>query len=644
MNRYMLNFLTCSLGISLLTVGACADQAGDNTGGVRTAPSRRYTMAEFMKTISISGESFNHADTRLLVSSNETGVFNVYELDLATNKHTSVTEGDDTTFGVSYMPTDDRILFTRDQGGNENSHLFLRDLNGAVHELTDGEKTKEMFWGFNNDLKTFFTTNNERDAHFFDLYQWNATTLDKHLLYRNESGMQPAAISPDSRWLVLDKPNTTNDSDLYVLDLQSGGEPELISAHEGDASFSAQTVDADSRYLYYTSTDGTEFARLCRYEFATGLHEDVYTSDWDVVFTYFSRRGTYRVIGTNEDGYTKVKITRNGRDLVVDGLPAGTISAVAFSNSEKFMKLTVSSDIMPGNIFIVNLANADVRQVTQTINPDIDPGDLVASEVTRFPARDGLVIPGPLYKPIGAGPKNKVPVMLWIHGGPGGQSRAGYSAEKQFLLNNGYALFAVNNRGSSGYGKAFLAADDGKHGREPLWDCVDAKKYLQTLDWVDSDRIGIMGGSYGGYMTLAALAFEPEEFVCGVDIFGVANWIATLENIPPYWESFRQALYTEIGNPETDRDFLRLTSPVFHGDKITRPLMVLQGANDPRVPQAESDGMVAAITANGGTVEYVVFADEGHGFRKSDNRITGFNRILAFLDTYLKSAPNPGRD
>jgi len=300
------------------------------------------------------------------------------------------------------------------------------------------------------------------------------------------------------------------------------------------------------------------------------------------------------------------------------------------------MKLTVSSDAMPGNLFVYNLESGEIHQVTETLNPEINADDLVSSEVVRFEARDGMVIPGPLYKPIGANAENKVPVMLWIHGGPGGQSRAGYSAEKQFLLNNGYALFAVNNRGSSGYGKSFFAADDGKHGREPLWDCVDAKEYLKTLDWVDPERIGIMGGSYGGYMTLAALAFEPEEFVCGVDIFGVANWIRTLENIPPYWESFRLALYNEIGDPEKDREFLHLTSPVFHGDQITKPLMILQGANDPRVLQTESEDMVASIMKNGGTVEYMVFDDEGHGFRKSNNRIAGYNKMLEFLDIHLK--------
>ncbi len=636
MTRIFPRILLCAIAISTLMLGACTQSSEDAATDSRTAPSRHYTMAEFMKTTSIGGGSFNHDDTKLLVSSNESGVFNVYELDLATNARTAVTEGDDTTFGVGYMPTDDRILYTRDQGGNENNHLFLRDLDGTVSELTNGEETKESFWGFNNDLKTFFTVNNERDARFFDLFQWDAATLEKRMIYRNESGMQPSVISADARWLALDKPNTTNDSDIYVLDLANGGEPQLISEHEGDASFGSHTFDVDSKFLYYTSNAEGEFARLLRYELATGNHEEVYASDWGVAFAYYSRLGTYRVIGTNEDGYTKVQITHNGAELKVEGLPDGTVSGISFSDSEKLMKLTVSGDAMPGNIFVYNLESGAVTQVTETLNPDIDTNDLVTSKVARFEARDGMVIPGPLYKPIGASAENKVPVMLWIHGGPGGQSRAGYSAEKQFLLNNGYALFAVNNRGSSGYGKSFLAADDGKHGREPLWDCVDAKEYLKTLDWVDPDRIGIMGGSYGGYMTLAALAFEPEEFVCGVDIFGVANWIATLENIPPYWESFRLALYNEIGHPEKDREFLHLTSPVFHGDKITKPLMILQGANDPRVLQAESDDMVAAIMENGGTVEYMVFDDEGHGFRKSSNRIAGFNKMLEFLDTNLK--------
>jgi dipeptidyl aminopeptidase/acylaminoacyl peptidase len=188
-------------------------------------------------------------------------------------------------------------------------------------------------------------------------------------------------------------------------------------------------------------------------------------------------------------------------------------------------------------------------------------------------------------------------------------------------------------------------ADDQRHGKEPLWDCVEGKKYLQSLPWVDPGRIGIIGGSYGGYMVLAAEAYKPDEFAVGVDLFGVANWIRTLESIPKWWESQRRALYQEIGNPETQRDMLREISPLFQADRIRRPLLVLQGANDPRVLKSESDDIVAAVKKNGVPVEYVIFPDEGHGFTKRKNLLEGWGRVLGFLDKYLKNgapAAQPG--
>ncbi|MDX2435842.1 MAG: S9 family peptidase [Acidobacteriota bacterium] len=594
-----------------------------------------------MKTTSIGGSSFNPNESKLLVSSNETGIFNVFELDLETGARTAVTESDDTTFAVSYMPSDERILFKRDQGGNENNHLYLRDLQGGVVDLTEDENTKEQFAGFSNDLTRFYTLNNSREPRFMDLYEWDVETLEKRMIYLNEAGLDPQILTPDGRWLIIGKTNTTNDSDLFVLDLENNADPLHITEHGEQANFAAEDVSVDSSVLYYTTNVDGEFAALKSYNFTDGTHEQVFATGWDVSYAYFSRLGTYRVIGTNEDGYTKIRINneKTGEDLVISNLPAGTISGVTFSNSERLMKFTLSSDTMPANLFLYDLESSSLKQLTNTLNPEINPDDLVAGEVVRFSARDDMMIPGPLYKPIGASADKKVPVLLSIHGGPGGQSRAGYRASIQFLLNHGYAVFAVNNRGSSGYGKTFYAADDGKHGREPLWDCVDAKEYLKTLDWVDRDRIGIMGGSYGGYMVLAALAFEPEEFAVGVDIFGVSNWIRTLKSIPPYWESFREALYAEIGDPVADEEFLYATSPVFHGEKITRPLIILQGANDPRVIKPESDDMVAAIEANGGIIEYVVFDDEGHGFTKNENRIEGWNTVLAFLDTHLRGTP-----
>jgi dipeptidyl aminopeptidase/acylaminoacyl peptidase len=272
------------------------------------------------------------------------------------------------------------------------------------------------------------------------------------------------------------------------------------------------------------------------------------------------------------------------------------------------------------------------------MNPQIDSADLVESKVIRYKSFDGLDIPSILYKPHQATATKKAPALLWIHGGPGGQTRTGYSGVIQYLVNHGYVILGVNNRGSSGYGKTFFTADDQKHGREPLWDCVEAKKYLASLGYVDTSKIGIIGGSYGGYMVLAALAFKPDEFVVGVDLFGVSNWVRTLESIPPYWESFRKALYKELGDPKTDLENLKAISPLFHPEKIVKPLMVLQGKNDPRVIKPESDEIVDAVKKKGGVVEYVVFDNEGHGFTKKANEIRGYKAILDFLEKYLRGS------
>jgi prolyl oligopeptidase len=224
--------------------------------------------------------------------------------------------------------------------------------------------------------------------------------------------------------------------------------------------------------------------------------------------------------------------------------------------------------------------------------------------------------------------------VIWIHGGPGGQSRTGYSETIQHLVNHGYGVLAINNRGSSGYGKTFYHLDDLRHGEDDLQDVVYAKYYLQGLDWTDDERVGVIGGSYGGYLTMAAMAFT-DEFAVGVNIFGVTNWVRTLESIPPWWASFRESLYAELGDPAVDGERLRAISPLFHADQVQRPVLVVQGANDPRVLQVESDEMVAAIRQNGVPVEYILFPDEGHGFRKKENRIRASEAYLEFLNKYL---------
>ena len=263
--------------------------------------------------------------------------------------------------------------------------------------------------------------------------------------------------------------------------------------------------------------------------------------------------------------------------------------------------------------------------------------DRVRAEVIRYKSFDGLEIPAIYYTPQQASTSNKVPAIVWVHGGPGGQSNQRFNSTIQYLVNHGYAILAVNNRGSSGYGKTFYKMDDQNHGDKDLKDCIAGKNWLTSQTIIDSSKIGILGGSYGGYMTRAALTYAPEEFKVGVNLFGVTNWMRTLKNIPPWWESFKEALYTEMGDPKT-QDSIRLKkiSPLFHTDKVTKPLIVLQGAQDPRVLKIESDEIVEGVRNNGVPVEYVLFEDEGHGFVKKVNQVEAYSRVLQFLNKYLK--------
>jgi len=604
-------------------------------------PSRQYTIEQFMATISLGGASFSPDETKVLFSSNETGIFNVYTVSVGGGTPSPLTRSSgDSTFAVSYFPNDERVLFTRDQGGNELNHLYVREGEGQERDLTPGPKLKAIFSGFTRAGDAFWVQTNERDPRFFDLYRYDAKTYERKLAYQNDGSYFFGDVTDDGRFVALGKPKTTADSDIYLYD-STTRETKHLTPHEGQVSFGVEAFDPDARALYYTTNQGGEFARVKRYLLATGVHEEVEKAEWDVLYTSFSKHGRYRVTAINEDARTVVRLhdLKEGKLVSLPQLPAADITSVVVSPSEKRLAFYVNGDRSPSNLYVYTLGEAGPRRLTTTLHKEIDPEDLVESEVVRFPSFDGMAIPNILWKPHQASETAKAPALVWVHGGPGGQTRKGYSALIQYLVNHGYVVLGINNRGSSGYGQTFYIADDQKHGKEPLWDCVDAKKYLATLPYVDKDRIGIIGGSYGGYMVLAALAFQPDVFAAGVDIFGVSNWLRTLESMPSWWEAQRQALFREMGDPVAQKEMLREISPVFHADKIRRPLIVLQGANDPRVIKPESDDIVASVQKNGVPVEYVVFPDEGHGFTKRPNQIKGYGAIREFLDRYLKAAP-----
>lgn len=609
---------------------------------------KKYSMKQFMDNTEMTGVSFSPDGKKLLVSSQASGIFNAVAIDVETGEQKLLTKSTtDAVFAYSYFPADERFIFSRDKGGNEISHLYVQTPLGEVTDLIGDSTARAQLAGWSPDRKKLYFSSNSRDHAYMDLYRIDIRQITEgnvylpQLIYRNEKGLDVGAISPDEKFLVLTETMSTSNSNLYLYDTQSNA-LKLITPHEGEVFFDPQYFTPDGRFLIYLTDENSQFRYLVSYNVLTGERKKIEDAPWDIAYSFQSRNGKYRVVAVNRDARNELKIYDRAGNLVqIPKLPAGDITGVEFSDDETQMAFYLGTSSRTPDLYHYMFTNQRLTRLTSTLSKDIQPDDLVEGEVVRFNSYDSLAIPCIYYKPKGIPAGTRVPALLFMHGGPGGQSRLSYSAEIQFLVNHGYAVLAVNNRGSSGYGKSFFMADDRKHGDADLKDCIAARGYLATLPEIDPEKIGIMGGSYGGYLTMAALTYSPETFKVGVNLFGVTNWLRTLKSIPPWWGSFRQALYLELGDPfSADSTALYNKSPLFFADRIRRPFIVLQGKNDPRVLQAESDEIVAAARKNGVEVEYVIFPDEGHGFVKNENNIRAMEEVLKFLDKHLTGAPD----
>ena len=600
---------------------------------------RQYSIEELLNTVSYSGASFSPDGSKILVSSDKSGIFNAYAIPVDGSEPQALTTStSESIFAQSFFPHDERFIYTADQGGNELTHVYVQVPDGAVTDLTPGDTLKASFAGWAEDKKTFFVITNERDASFFDLYEVATDGYERTLLFENNTGYNISDVSPDKRYIALQRVETNQKSDVYIHDRQLGTTLKK-SHHEGDVVCEPQQFTKDGQNLLCLTDNGHEFLYLVTESLGDHSQEVLEKLNWDVSYARLSETGKFLVVGINNDARTELRVydAKTGERATLWQQDDAGIASVQFNNDDSAIAFYLHSGRTPGDLYYYRIGAGDApRRLTTSLPETIDPEDLVEPQVVRFESYDGAVIPGILYKPHQADSGAKLPALVYVHGGPGGQTRAIYTPLIQYLVNHGYVVYGINNRGSSGYGKTFFAMDDLKHGNADLDDCVEAKRMLIDTGYVDPERIGIIGGSYGGYMVCAALAFRPEEFAVGVDIFGVTNWYRTLSSIPAWWEAQRNALYKELGNPETQGDYLKSISPLFHAEKITKPMIVLQGKNDPRVLQVESDEMVEAVRKNGVPVEYVVFEDEGHGFRKKENQITGYTAILKFLEEHLK--------
>ena len=504
MNRKVASLLALS---SVALVSACNPSTDAEVASAAKAPEiSRYSAAEFFATTSYglpgpAGHAFSADGQSLLVSSDKDGVFNVYALPVDGGDLVKLTDSDDSAmFAVSWFPNDGRMLYTYDQGGDELNHVLVREEDGSHRDLTPGDELKAFFAGWAGDGQSFFLATTERNQTSFDLYRYSSDDYSRQMVFENP-GFQLAALSRDGRWLALDKPRTSADSDVYVVDLSADvAEPVLVTEHEGNISYGAVTFTPNNQRLVYSTNEHGEFSQHWTYDLESGDKNLLVSADWDVMYTGFSQTGRYSASGINADARTEVILTdtESGKVVSLPELPPGDLNNLRFSADDSRLALIVNSDISPSDIYLIDLEARTSERLTDAMNPDIDRDHLVASEVVRYKSFDGLEIPAILYKPHGASADNPVPALVWVHGGPGGQSRTGYSATRQHLINHGYAILAANNRGSSGYGKTFFHMDDKRHGEEDLQDIVYDRKYLETLDWMRSMSESIYSASRTG--------------------------------------------------------------------------------------------------------------------------------------------------
>ena len=602
---------------------------------------KEYSIEEFMNTKAYGGSSFSYDEKTLLIRSDQTGINNAFEISLDSFDITQLTFSDSNNiYPISYFPKDNRFLFRSDQGGNEISHIYVNNLDGTVVDLTPGEKARSAFLQWSDDKEKFFFTSNKRNPKFMDLYQMDIISFNSKLIFKNDAMSEfNMHISRDEKYVALTREYNRDNSDIFLYNIKNN-ELQKALYDANNVNHRPTGFSLDSKSIYFLTDLNSEFNYLKKYNIESKQVELVQQENWDIVNSYFSENGNYRISVINEDSQTKIKIfdIKNNAILKLPKLQNGFITSVNISDSESKLSFYHGGARSPNDLYFKNIKSGKVQKLTDSMNPLINKKHLGEAKVIRFSSIDGLEIPAVYYKPPNATSTNKMPALVRVHGGPGGQARVRYIASTQYLVNHGYAVLDINNRGSSGYGKTFQTLDDQAHSKGDLDDCVAAINWLKEQEHIDGEKIGIIGGSYGGYMVMAAMAFRPEAFDVGVNIYGVTNWIRTLKSIPPWWEAFRGLLYKELGNPFTQEDYLYSISPLFHAENIKKPVLILQGANDPRVLQIESDEMVEAIKKQNVPVEYVVFPDEGHGFRKKKNQITSNEKILAFLDKYLKNS------
>lgn len=603
----------------------------------------RHTIAQYLNVRGAGPGAPSPDGSRLLLLWAVTGTPQLWLLEGPRGWPRQITFFPDRVNLGHWSPDGERIAFTTDVGGNERDQIFTVRPDGSdLRRLTHNDAAIHRLGDFHPGGAALAYAANDRNGRDFDLYRLDSETGEARRLRELDGWNTPLFFTPDGKRLLYDHANTNVDNDLLLVDVETE-ETELLTPHAGDALFEAAGFTPDGRSLYVATNRDREFVNRARIELETKALRFLADEDADTDAFTLSRDGRTLAWVVNRDGWGDLHVAdaHTGRRIGVEHLRRGVTHGVCFAHDAPCLSVSVTAPTAPVTTWRVDLrAEMDpaqerpVRAVpwTEPSFAGIAPDALVTPELVRYPSFDGLSIPAFLYVPRGAKADGSLPVVMDIHGGPESQERPDFNPVIQYLVHRGYGVLAPNIRGSTGYGKAYTHKDDVHKRPDAIADVAAGADWLAASGWADRGKIAILGGSYGGYATLAALAFHPERWAAGVSIVGISNLLTFLQNTGAYRRALR---ISEYGDPERDAEFLRSVSPFYFVDRIRAPLLVIQGANDPRVPQSESDQIVAAIKERNGTVDYLLFPDEGHGVVKLPNRIACWGRVADFLDAHL---------
>ena len=591
-----------------------------------------FPFARYLKIRTAHGATWSPDGRRVAFLTDITGVPQAWEMasEGPPSWPEQLTFHDERVSGAHYSLTENRLVFGMDAGGNERTQLFvLGSSSGEERDLTRAPDAIHYFGGFSPDGRRIAFTATRRNGTDFDVFVQSLEGVAEPETVWEVSGYHTVADwGPDGSFLVVSRHHSNLNNDLYRLNL-AAGEATLLTPHEGDARFSGARMAPDGRGLFLATDRDGDFVRLARLDLGTLGIEYLTGDDWDVESLQLSRDGRWLAVARNVEGYSDFMLF-NGRGRRSPGpeMPEGIVGGFEFSPDGGRLAFTLTGPNRNPDVWVVGLPDGEPRRLTRSATAGIPVGAFRRPGVVRYPSFDGRDIPALLYEPDGAS-SGGAPVVVNVHGGPESQSRPLFAPVTQYLLGRGYAVFAPNVRGSTGYGKAYTHLDDVYLRMDSVKDLAHAAYWLREKG---HERIAVMGGSYGGFMVLAALTEYPELWSAGVDIVGIANLVTFLENTGSYRRALREP---EYGSLEKDRDFLQSISPIHKAGDITAPLMVVHGKNDPRVPVGEADQIVQKVKENGGVVEYLLYEDEGHGLAKLKNRLDAYPKIVRFLDEQL---------